>query len=86
MTNSIDTICAVGTPKKVQLSWRKVSRTKRTRPYQTKKSRIRSPGRSRFRAWNPSQIRASAPSSPDSDSYRNSGWKNVVSNGNVSHG
>ena len=83
MTNSSDTICAVGTPKKVQLSCRKVSRTKRTRPYQTKKSRIRSPGRSRFRAWNPSQIRKSAPSSPDSDSYRNSGWKSVVSNGNV---
>ena len=36
-----------------------------------------------LRAWNPSQIRTSAPSSPDSDSYRNSGWKRVVSNGNV---
>ena len=56
---------------------RKVSRTKRTMPYQTKKSSRRSPGRSDFRAWNPSQIRASAPSTPDSDSYRKSGWKSV---------
>src|SRR4051794_19909744 len=31
-------------------------------------------------------MRTRAPISPDSDSYRNSGWKRVVSNGNEAHG
>ena len=55
--NRSDTIWAIGTPKKVQLSCRKVSSAKRTTPYQMKKVRARSPGRSRSRNRKPSQIR-----------------------------
>ena len=65
MTNSSDTICAVGTPKNVQLSCaERLERRSGPAPYQTKKSRSRSPGRSRARAWNPSQMRTTAPSTP----------------------
>ena len=77
--NRVDTICAVGTPKNVQLPSRNASSVNRTAPYQMKKTSSRSPGRSRLRAWKPSQMRTIAPSAPDSDSYRNSGWNRVVS-------
>ena len=57
----------------------------RVDPYQMKKIPSRSPGTSHF-AWRASQSRVIAPRSPDSDSYRNSGWKNVVSTGNAAQG
>ena len=60
--NRSDTTCAVGTPKNVQLSWRRVSSANRTTPYQMKKTRTRSPGRSRSRSRKPSQMRTTAPS------------------------
>ena len=82
MTNSTDTICAVGTPKNVQLSARGASpaRTGRCR------TRRRRPGAGRpaaaaCEAWKPIQIRTSAPSAPESDSYRKSGWKRVEVSG-----
>ena len=51
ITKPSETTCAVGTPKNVQLSWRRVSRKNRVSPYQTKKVSSRSPGRSRLRRW-----------------------------------
>ena len=73
------TIRAVGTPKNVQLSTRKPSSANRVRPYHTRKISRRSPGTSRELARRASQISTIAPAIPDSDSYRNSGWKCVVS-------
>ena len=84
--NRSDTIWAMGTPKNVQLACRSVSRANRTTPYQMKNVSARSPTRSRFRSRKPSQIRNAAPSNPDSDSYRKSGWNRVVSNGKAAHG
>src|SRR5436189_2588659 len=76
ITMSAETIIATGTPKNVQLSARNVSRKNRTTPYQTKKTSSRSPVRSRLRRWKPIQMSVTAPSAPEIDSYRKSGWKN----------
>ena len=81
-----DTTIAVGTPKNVQLPARSVSSSSRTTAYQTRNRRNRSPGRRRAphrRAIHSSVI---APMTPLSDSYRNNGWKNVVSTGYKVHG
>ena len=78
---AIDTICAVGIPKNVQLSARRNSRAKRVVPYQMKKTSSRSPGRSHERSRYPRNTRNAAPSRPEIDSYRNSGWNRVVASG-----
>ena len=74
ITNA-DTIMAVGTPKNVQLSARSGSRRKRVVAYQMKKSSAMSPGRSLEPNRRATHRRTAAPTSPEMDSYRNSGWK-----------
>ena len=66
---------------------RSVSRTNRTTPYQMKKTSSRSPG-PQPRAQRGSRARSatSAPSTPESDSYRNSGWKRGRLAGDSAHG
>ena len=81
-----DTIIAVGIPKKVQLSMRRVSSANRTAAYQMKKMRSRSPGRIRLPHRRAIQSSVTAPRTPLSDSYRNSGWNPVVASGYSVHG
>src|SRR4029077_5410891 len=66
---------AVGTPKNVQLPVRSPSRANRVTPYQMKKIQSRSPGPSAAERRAASHRSTRAPAIPDSDSYRNSGWK-----------
>ena len=65
---------AVASPPTVQLLERRGSSRKRVVPYQTKKSRVMSPGRSQ-RTRRAISRRTIAPTTPEMDSYRNSGWK-----------
>ncbi len=75
---------AVASPPTVQLLERSGSSRKRVVPYQTKKSRVMSPGRSQ-RTRRAISRRTIAPTAPEMDSYRNSGWK-WVSTGVVPSG
>ena len=73
-------------PKKVQLPVRMNSSTNRVAPYQTKKISSRSPGTSLAVRRLASHSSVAAPIRPDTDSYRNNGWKCVVASGKSSHG
>ena len=73
-------------PEHVQLPVRSVSSANRTAAYQIRKIRNRSPGRIRAPHRRAMYRSVTAPMIPLTDSYRNSGWKHVVSNGYVVHG
>ena len=76
-----ETTIAVGIPKNVQLSMRRVSSANRTAAYQMKKMSTRSPGRIRLPHRRAIQSNVTAPRTPLIDSYRNSGWNPVVASG-----
>ena len=71
----VEKIWAIGTPKNVQLSARRASRPNRTTPYQMKNTASRSPVRRRRAYRRARNSSTSRPRKPDTDSYRNSGWK-----------
>src|SRR4029079_16996537 len=85
-TPSDEMTIAVGTPKNVQFPVRRVSSAMRTIAYQIRNTRNRSPGRIRGPHRRAIHSSAIAPMIPLTDSYRNSGWKNVESKGYDAHG
>jgi hypothetical protein len=65
---------------------RRNSTRNRTPPIQMNMIAARSPTRSHGRGREDSHTSTAAPMIAESDSYRNSGWKCVVSTGNEAHG